>query len=72
MVSYFCSICDKKINVRPHSYNKSDYVPVCWLCRTTTPPDMFRCKGTTASGTRCKKWVMLNQQTCKNHGGLKQ
>lgn len=71
MVSYFCSMCEKKINVRPVSYKQSDYVPICWRCRTTTPPDIFRCTGTAASGNRCKKWVTLAQKTCKAHGGRK-
>jgi hypothetical protein len=69
MASVFCVFCERKYNARPKVYTKDGFVPICWLCRQTTPPTTFRCGGLTTKNIRCTKWVTPTQKYCKLHRG---
>lgn len=71
MASVFCVFCERKYNARPKSYTKEDFVPICRVCRNTTPPSTLRCKAQTVKGIQCTKWVRPMQKYCKLHRGQK-
>ena len=78
-----CTFCDTRVVISPQYHADETHFARCHKCRTSVPPDDYRCQGTIKRGStgprskrskgqhrgdRCRNWISrLGCKTCSTH-----